>query len=935
VISVSKRSHLDKVLAHAERKLVGSGKAGTSDLLQLYKRFIKLENHRLKIEHSAGVGGVEIARRRADLLDVIIRHLFDAAVESATAGTRKAPDLSVVAIGGYGRGELNPFSDIDIMFLHPGKSNKVPARTSEIIEKILYLLWDVGFKVGHSTRTIPGAIAHANEDMLSKTSLLESRCIAGNEAPYVEFTQRFQEKCLRGHEEDYIRWRVENQIERHNKYGGTVYLQEPHIKNGCGGLRDYQNLLWITYVKEGEMSLDRLIEKKFLTESERRTLTRAYDFLLRVRTELHYQNKRPTDTLTLYFQGQIAIAFEYPQRGIVRKSEAFMRDYYRHTRNLFHITATVAERLSLPTLRAMSKPGVFNFLARRLGKHEEFDGFYAEDGLLFPARKDLFRDDPYRLMRLFQHAQQRHLNLAPELVQLIRRKISVVTRTFQYARAARETFEAILSRKGQVGRILRMMHEVDFLGRYLPEFGELTCLVQHEFFHRYTADEHTLVCIEKLDSLIDTEDEKLRGYRKLFQQLEDPSVLYLAILLHDTGKSSAARYHSEASAINAQRVAARLQLSPERRRELIFLVDNHMLLSSTAQRRNVEDPATIAEFARIVKDQDYLDALMLLTLADGQATVSDQKWSDWKESLVWQLYRETRSYLNDEAAFRRERHAVRDDLHAQVRTKMPESHREEIDVHFASMPERYFASYEASEIVQHVKLFHTFLTHLHKTNPILALRPATKWVAHPAQDHSEVLVCTWDREGLLARIAACFACANLNILSADIYTRSDNLVLDVFRVCTTAFQSVTEQRDIDRFEEALERSTTEAKFDFEPLLQRARKRNRYEVVPDFDFPTRITMANDVHPTYTLVDIETPDRLGLLYDVLKAFAAEKINIALSRIATEKGAAIDSFYVTDLLGRKIDRPQEMTALHRALQKACTGKAVTRKPASSQAA
>ena len=240
--------------------------------------------------------------------------------------------------------------------------------------------------------------------------------------------------------------------------------------------------------------------------------------------------------------------------------------------------------------------------------------------MIYPEERDVFLHDPFRLLRIFEHAQTRDLRLSSEVQQLIRRRLRLINRTFQYASSARRTFTAILSRRGKVGRILRAMHEVDVLGAYLPEFGELTCLVQHEFFHRYSADEHTLVCIEKLDGLLTSESTKFADYRRLFENLPDPFVLYLALLLHDTGKATSARHHAEASALFAQKVAARLQLSSERRRSLILLVDHHLTLSSTAQRRNLDDPATIAEFAHIVKDRATLDALMLLTLADGQGT---------------------------------------------------------------------------------------------------------------------------------------------------------------------------------------------------------------------------------------------------------------------------------------------------------------------------
>ena len=886
--------HREKVLAHAEQQLRSQGELNAADLLSLYKKFLKIENHRIRLKHYSGGGGREICAQRASLVDIVLRHLLEAAVEPDSEAT-PLPPLALVAIGGYGRGELNPYSDVDIMFLHDDSMRRLDPRINDIVQHILYMLWDVGFKVGHSTRSISDAIKHANEDMQSKTALLEARFIAGDEALFAKF-KTFVEKCVERCVDEYIGQRVENQAERHEKFGHTVYLQEPNIKNGCGGLRDYQNLLWISFFKERVLTTAGLVEKKLLNEAERRQLDRAYDFLLRIRTELHYLNKRSTDVIIMSQQVQIANKLNYPQKNVLRRSEAFMRDYYQQARTIFSITELLSERLSLSTTRSQKRNGILGLLRKpKPARSEEFDGFYSQDGLIYAESSNVFNQEPPRMMRLFQHMQQRDLDLSPELAQLVRRRLHLVDRTFQYARSTRETFLAICSRKGQVGKILRAMHEVDFLGRYIPEFGQLTCLVQHEFFHRYTADEHTLVCVEKLDMLVDTEEPKFEEYKKLFQHLENPSVLYLTVLLHDTGKASNARLHAEASALFAQKVARRLQLPAEQRKALVMLVDNHIVLSMTAQRRNLEDAATIAEFAGLIKDQPNLNALMLLTLADGQGT-GDENWSDWKEALVWQLFRSTTLYLADGEAFYRQRTIEREELREQVRNKLAADYREEIDAHFEHMPDRYFQAYSVAEVVEHIRLFRIFLEERHDQGRE-PLAPAVKWIAHPDRGHSEFILCGWDRKALLARIAGSLSVAHLNILSADVFTRTDNLVLDIFRVCNTSFEAVTDAGETALVEKRLRQSLEEENFDFGPLLEKSRKKRGFQLSQELDFPTRLVIDNDAHPVYTLVDIQTPDRLGLLYRLLRAFADTNVEIALSRIATEKGAAIDAFYVTD--------------------------------------
>ncbi|MDQ3623828.1 MAG: [protein-PII] uridylyltransferase, partial [Verrucomicrobiota bacterium] len=763
-MSVNALRHCEKVLAHAEQQLLSQGKLNSAELISLYKKFLKIENHRIRLKHHAGGGGLEICEQRASLVDVVLRHLLVAAFGGDQSSPARPPRLALVAIGGYGRGELNPYSDVDIMFLYEDAAKKIDPRINEVVQQILYMLWDIGFKVGHSTRSLSGAVKQANADMLSKTSLLEARLVAGDESLFEKFQREFIKHCVEGHVDEYIKDRLENQADRHAKFGHTVYMQEPNIKNGCGGLRDYQNLLWISFFKERVRTTAALVEKKLLNESERRQLDRAYDFLLRVRTELQYLNKRSADVIVLNQQLLIANKLSYAQKNILRRSEAFMRDYYQHARNIYHITELLSDRLSVARPGEERKGGLFGFLRKpRKSRSEHFDGFYSLDGRLNFESRDIFNQEPARMMRLFQHLQRRDLRMSPELQHLVRRRLHLVDRTFQYAKAVRETFTAICSRKGRVGRILRAMHDVDFLGRYIPEFGQLTCLVQHEFFHRYTADEHTLVCIDKLDQLLDTEDPKLKNYRELFKKLEDPFVLYLTLLLHDTGKASTARIHAEASALFAQKVARRLQLSPEQRKSLVLLVDNHILLSNTAQRRNLEDSATIAEFASNVRTQANLDALMLLTLADGQGT-GDEKWSDWKESLVWQLYRSASLYLSDGEAFYRQRTIEREDLRLSVRRKLDPDYSDEIDAHFEYMPDRYFQTYPVNIIADHVWLFRDFLEARWRDDG-KRLNMAMKWIPHPNMGHSEVWVCGWDRRELLARIAGSFASAQLNILS--------------------------------------------------------------------------------------------------------------------------------------------------------------------------
>src|SRR5256714_9178629 len=577
--------HLGKVLAHAERELASTRKMPPADSLPLYKKFLKIEEHRLRLRHQYGGGGREICALRVELIDVLMQRIFEAAVSFATRNRAvTATPLALFALGGYGRRELNPFSDVDIMFLHEQKGRKISAYSAQVIEQILYLLWDVGFKVGHSTRSIAEAVDLANKDMLTKTAMLESRPLSGDSHLAARFRTTFRQQCVRGRQREYVELRMQDQATRHAKFGNSVYVLEPHLKSGCGGLRDYQNLLWMTFFKEGALTTTHLVGKDWLSEPDQRRIEVAYDFLLRLRTDLHYATGRATDTLHFTVQDQLAERLGYTQKRGTLRQEALMKDYYEHTRNIFRVTERITEQFASGRSSSATR-SLFSFLPRLKSEEERLGHFRIRQGQLFAQSSDIFEKEPETMMEVFEVAQRRGLELSPDLSDLFTRNLGLITGTFRSSRKPREIFQRIVSRKGAVGRVLRMMHRVDFLGRYVPEFGQLTCLVQHEFFHRYTADEHTLVCIDKLDALARTENPKLIQYRKLFEELPNPFVLYLALLLHDTGKAVRARPHSEASAVFAQRVARRLQLEPAERKMLILLVDHHVTLSNIAQRR--------------------------------------------------------------------------------------------------------------------------------------------------------------------------------------------------------------------------------------------------------------------------------------------------------------------------------------------------------------
>ncbi len=915
--------HIEKIIAHADEKLkpAREGVGSRSELIALYKRFLKIEYHRIKLLHNAGGGGVEIARKRSNLLDVVLHELFDQALcltgsDTTSCGTNVGGcPVSLIATGGYGRGQLNPGSDIDLLFIHSDKRS-LNAAAKEVIEQVLLMLWDVGFKVGHAVRSIKETLRFANSDHQTKTALLDVRLITGSQELYDDFRERFQKDCIEGKDEKYLQERAEDIRERHKKFSKTVYLQEPNIKGGCGGLRDYHNICWVLQVKTGSRDLKELVQERRLTKSGYNQLRGAYEFLMRVRNDMHYSQKRPGDILTLRLQGIVATNLGYPQKSILRRVEAFMKDYYHHTRNLYQITTSLMQAFELELEEERKQSPVISFLARRGEEKEHFDGFYSKGGLIYPESLDTFKQDPNRMMRCFLHTQQRHLMLSPAIRRSFKRNYALINRPFRYSKDNRETFEQILQNRGDVGRVLRQMHRVGFLGRYLPEFGALTDLVQHEFFHRYTADEHTLRCIDQLDSVVDSDDPEVAFFQRIFRELEDPFILYLALILHDTGRSENYRHHVDASALLASKVCNRLHIRGDRRSRLIFLVDHHLTFWRTSTTMNLEDPNTIATFARAMRNQSYMETLMLFTYVDSKGT-STESWNGWKQSLMQQLYRSTSEYFKDQQAFVATAQRSKDELKQKVRAKLPPHFADEVEAHFDSMPERYFRFRSSTSVVRHVRLFHKFFKDLRKEGDE-TLFPLLNWEARPEEGYSLVEACCWNRQRLLAKVVGALTTRNLNIISADIFTRSDDLVLDIFRVCTTDFGPVTNQRDIKAVEKLLkeEFDLSDNAADFRELIAKAQQPSRYrETAEVFSFPQRVYLSNHLSPEYTVLEIQAVDRIGLLYDILMAVAGLEVEIVHSRISTQKGAAIDSFYLTDEKGGKLTD----TGLRNRLQKA----------------
>ena len=916
---------LKKIEAAAEARLSFSPNATPAEKLARYKTFLKVESHRLKLLHRAGADGIEICQARAAILDGLLRHLWNEATASLGASAQKQfPAIALVAIGGFGRAELNPHSDIDFMFLHEGQvsaGNKPLPHLAKIIDGILYPLWDIGLKIGYSVRNLDDCVKVANTDMQSKTSLIESRLIAGNGDLFAKFQKIVVQKCVLGYEEKYIAMRLEDQATRRTKHGNSACMQEPNIKNGCGGLRDFQNLLWMSFFKYRTRSLRDLQTQEFVSEAERKQLEAAYEFLLRVRTEMHYNTNRPQDVLGKNLQPSIASNLGYGDRSPSKRIEKFMRDLYVHMRNVYLITRTLEQRMALLSPAQTSRLGRLRKLLpgsapRKLP--EPVDGFLFVDGEIRAANNRIFRDSPRRLMRVFLHAQQRRLTLHPDLAQLIRNQLSLVNREFLNDEHVRETFLTILERRGEVAHILRAMHEVNFLGKYIPEFGKLTCLVQHEFYHQYAADEHTLVCLEQLDKIWEAQEPPFKFYEPIFQSLDHPGHLYLALLLHDVGKAAPHEkgQHAAAGATLAMRAAKRLQLDPAASDTVQFLVENHLLMATISQRRDLDDASVIRNFARQIGTPEKLNLLLLLTFADSQGT-SDKLWSSFKDSLLWQLHSRAMTLLTGGTEFRRASEQAREEVRNLVRELAPRRVTdEELDAHFSQLPQRYFEIYTPAQIQDDVELAHRFMHRLILEGS-RALAPVTAWIDERDRGYSLVKVCTWDRAGLFGKIAGALSAAGLNILGAQIFTRGDGIALDTFFVNDARTGSLAERDQREKFSDLLEKVLTGEEVDFRSLIARQVARSNYSAYLGERIGTQIHIDNDVSDERTVIEIETEDRLGLLYTISQTLAELDLDIAAARIVTERGAAIDSFYVSAVDDGKINSPTRLKLIEEKLR------------------
>ncbi len=753
-------------------------------------------------------------------------------------------NAALMATGGYGRSELSPFSDIDIMFYAKDRAD------TETAERILYGLWDTGMEISHSYRTSSECIEEAAADLRTRTSLIESRFIAGDRRLYETFRRDVYPEIAYRKQKDFIREKLIEMGKRHLDAGNSVYLLEPHIKEGEGGLRDIHTAYWLSKVALRKETFEDFLA--LLGRDELRQFISAHDFLLKVRFGLHLESRRKNDILSFDFQEGVASRLGFRDSKKFKGTERLLRYYYLKSSAIKNITREVTSRCSRPYV-----PVVRDMSIRKVT-----DDFAVSGGKIIVRKAGLFAGNPDKLVEAFAIMSSTGRKFSQAMREAVRANLLRISRKTRSSPAAVQHFMEIL-RGDRVYDTLREMHETGVLGRFIPEFGALRKLVVHEPYHMYTVDEHTLMAVRNLETLRTTRYKSLEDLHDVMLAVGRLDTLYMAILFHDIGKA-AGRRHGEEGYKRLKNIMERFQVDTSRRMRIEFLVRNHILMSRTALRREASDTEVIAMFADAVGDQENLKAIYLITYADMSA-VNPGFWSSWKAYLLRELYEQT---LNHLSGIRRDRKA----LIRELQTSVPAPEMKQFSDFVGEMPERYLLSSPNKGILEDYRL----VQQVKETG--FAVRTVV------AGEMAELSIYAEDCPGLFSKIVGFISSKGLNIVSGRIFTGRAGIVIDKI--------SVSNWRDIwwDGLESDIEEGLRALIMEGKPLA--VVRRAGHAVLP---FGVFIELDNEASDEYSIVEILSPDRMGLLYDVSQCIYEKGVNIDSAKILTESGLAQDVFYV----------------------------------------
>jgi [protein-PII] uridylyltransferase len=888
--------------AHAPAASTTDGEALRAALLPVVKTFIAGEQAEIEAAHRAGARGLEVVARQADLVDAVISQLFWLSDRVMPRGLKERTEgCALVALGGYGRRELNPASDVDVMFLYP---RRVDEYVKAVLDHILYFLWDLGFTVGHSCRSLTDAVRMMDADLTSRTSMLEARFLAGSNLVFADFQDRMW-KALQGRRsQQYIQLKLQEQAQRHAKYGGSVYLQEPNVKEGPGGLRDFHTALWVARARHRLDDLKALPALGLLTPVELAQCLQSLDFLLRVRSELHYLHGGKSDVLSLSLQVPVAANLGFRDEATYGV-ERFMQQYFLRAGALHQLSGRLVER-------CVARPGshveavMKKLRARDIG--DEFTEINRQIHIL-PAQRHCFREDPIRLLKIFWYCLEMGYELSPDAKEAIRTHLDMVDDEFRRSNRALGFFLAILKAPRGVATILRQMHHLGFLSAYLPEFSRVTCLVQFDYSHRYTVDEHTFVLLDHLEALEKTEDPRLQEFRRIGSELKKPEVMKLAILFHDMGKGEG-HGHVERGVALAEAALARMGLPEHDIAGVKFLVAQHLTMALIAERRDLDDERMIIDFARLVGDVDLLKMLYLLTYLDINA-VGPQVWTDWKGTLLWELFIKTHTILTRGVPEGEEEQRKAAALRAALVAELgPEFGAEVVRQHLDLMPIRYFLTTASAKVAQHLQL----IERVRRGEPV-----AVRWAAFPLAGYSEVSVCAPGAPGRFAKVVGTLTANGINILSAQLFSRADGVFIRTFQVSDGRGAALDDETVWHRFARDLKEVVLDQKNVRELIKSRRRDLLAKPIPRGGEMHTRVEFDNVVSERYTVIDIRAQDRLGLLYVISSTLSDMDLDVALAKIATEVDQAVDVFYVTEKQGGKVAEGTRMEQIREALMRA----------------